>query len=274
VAISPDGSRAWVPSKKDNILLGGNRDKKPLNFQNTVRPIVSLLDLSTGSVDGDIDINDSDSPSAVAFVPRGDLAFVATQGNNTLHIFNVYSKTSQVFSVGLAPQGLAVNAAGTRLYVQNFLSRTIGVYDISGITNFTTSQASLLNTVVTVTTEKLTPAVLAGKRIFFDSSSRRMTSDGYMSCASCHLDGGHDGRVWDFTDRGEGFRRTTDLRGRSGVGHGPVHWTANHDEIQDFEHDIRGTFAGSGFILWRLRQISGNPPSRGSRTLTKSRDLP
>jgi hypothetical protein len=27
-----------------------------------------------------------------------------------------------------------------------------------------------------------------------------------------------------------------------------VHWTANFDEIQDFEHDIRGPFAGSGFL--------------------------
>ena len=30
--------------------------------------------------------------------------------------------------------------------------------------------------------------------------------DGYLSCATCHLDGGHDGRVWDFTGRGEGLR--------------------------------------------------------------------
>lgn len=59
---------------------------------------------------------------------------------------------------------------------------------------------------------------------------------------------GHDGRTWDFTDRGEGLRNTTDLRGRAGTGHGRVHWSANFDEIQDFENDIRTHFGGLGFL--------------------------
>ena len=248
VTISPDGSVALVPSKKDNIGRGTKRDGLSLNFQNTVRAIVSRLSLSSGTASQLIDINDADSPSAVAFIPRGDLAFVATQGTNTVHLVDVYSNTSQLFAVGLAPQGLAVDAAGTRLYVQNFMARTVGVYDISGMTNFTTGQATLLASIATVAGEKLTPPVLAGKQIFYDASTRRMNSDGYISCASCHVDGGHDGRVWDFSDRGEGFRRTVDLRGRSGVGHGPVHWTGNFDEIHDFENDIRGSFAGSGLM--------------------------
>ena len=29
---------------------------------------------------------------------------------------------------------------------------------------------------------------------------------------------------------------------------GKVHWSANFDEIQDFEHDIRGPFSGTGFL--------------------------
>src|SRR5262249_28453050 len=80
--------------------------------------------------------------------------------------------------------------------------------------------------------------------------------EGYVSCASCHFDGGQDGRVWDFTDRGEGFRNTTTLNGKAGMGQGLVHWSGNFDEIQDFEHDIRGRtvdgvrtgFGGIGFM--------------------------
>ncbi|MCG8462794.1 MAG: hypothetical protein MI919_41440, partial [Holophagales bacterium] len=70
----------------------------------------------------------------------------------------------------------------------------------------------------------------------------------YLSCASCHFDGGHDGRVWDFTQRGEGFRNTTALDGRAGMLHGNVHWTANFDEIQDFVNDIQNEFGGRGFL--------------------------
>ncbi|PCI26503.1 hypothetical protein COB52_05925, partial [Candidatus Kaiserbacteria bacterium] len=63
--------------------------------------------------------------------------------------------------------------------------------------------------------------------------------------------------VWDFTDRGEGLRNTTDLRGRSGMKHGRVHWTGNFDEIQDFENDMRGGFGGRGFLTnedWQATQ--------------------
>jgi len=54
--------------------------------------------------------------------------------------------------------------------------------------------------------------------------------------------------VWDFTQRGEGLRRTINLQGRQGMGHGRVHWTANFDELQDFENDIRSGFGGTGFL--------------------------
>ncbi|HLP40378.1 MAG TPA: hypothetical protein VK465_02620, partial [Fibrobacteria bacterium] len=69
-----------------------------------------------------------------------------------------------------------------------------------------------------------------------------------ISCAVCHLEGGTDARVWDFTDRGEGLRRTTTLIGKAGTGQGPLHWSANFDEVQDFEHDIRGPFKGEGLM--------------------------
>jgi hypothetical protein len=32
------------------------------------------------------------------------------------------------------------------------------------------------------------------------------------------------------------------------MGHGRVHWSANFDEIQDFEQDIRNAFGGTGFM--------------------------
>jgi large repetitive protein len=96
--------------------------------------------------------------------------------------------------------------------------------------------------------EVLPAEVLAGKRLFFHAEDPRISADGYLACASCHLDGGNDGRVWDFTQRGEGLRRSTTLKGRAGTGHGPLHWTANFDEVQDFEHDIREAFGGTGLM--------------------------
>jgi len=54
--------------------------------------------------------------------------------------------------------------------------------------------------------------------------------------------------TWNFTDRGEGVRNTTSLLGGRGDEGGMLHWTGNFDEVQDFEHDIRGAFGGTGFL--------------------------
>ena len=75
-----------------------------------------------------------------------------------------------------------------------------------------------------------------------------MSLESYLSCATCHTDGGTDHRVFDFTQRGEGLRNTIDLRGRSGTGHGNLHWSANFDEVHDFEIDIVEHFGGSGLL--------------------------
>jgi hypothetical protein len=69
-----------------------------------------------------------------------------------------------------------------------------------------------------------------------------------MSCATCHNDGGQDGRVWDLTGFGEGLRNTVNLRGRASVGQGYLHWSANFDELQDFEGQIRSLAGGTGLM--------------------------
>jgi cytochrome c peroxidase len=176
--------------------------------------------------------------------------FVATQGTNTVEVLDAYDNRliTGIPDTGLAPQALALGPDGRELYVQNFLSRTVAVYDVGGIVDSTTNTFRKLAEVRTVAAERLPAAVLKGKQVFYNAADARMARDGYLSCASCHLDGGQDGRVWDFTDRGEGLRRTISLLGRRGTGQGRVHWTGNFDEIQDFEHDMRAAFGGTGFL--------------------------
>jgi hypothetical protein len=46
---------------------------------------------------------------------------------------------------------------------------------------------------------------------------------------------------------GEGLRNTVSLRGRAGA-QGFLHWSANFDEVQDFEAQIRTLAGGSGLM--------------------------
>ena len=89
--------------------------------------------------------------------------------------------------------------------------------------------------------------MLKGKQLFYDARDTRLARESYLSCASCHNDGGHDGRVWDFTGLGEGLRNTVALNGRAGA-HGFQHWSGNFDEVQDFEGQIRSLAGGTGLM--------------------------
>jgi cytochrome c peroxidase len=283
IAISPDGTRAAVASKQDNIQRGLLYGVSDLTHETTVRAVVSFLDLVSNQELRNTrrDLDNSADPSALAYTPRGDLLLVALQGNNQVSAVDVLglapilgdntpgsTVTSPAviafeLATGLAPQGLLLDPASNRLFTQDFMGRSATVRDAAPllVENRTTLPALALSPVSTVATEPLAPEVLLGKRIFYNAADPRMSADSYISCASCHLDGGSDGRAWDFTGRGEGLRRTTDLRGRSGLGHGRVHWSGNFDEIQDFEHDIRGPFGGTGFLPLNPSQFATLHPS-------------
>lgn len=291
IAISPDGTRAAVVSKQDNIHRGEAFGVADLTHETSVRAVVSFLDLVTNAEirHARRDFDNSDSPSAVSFTPRGDALLVTLQGNNRLvgidmlgfqpvtgPVLNGATLTSPAVKildteVGLAPQGLLVDAESQRIFTQNFMGRSASVIDGAPLLSENSTSLQVIDTITTVAGEPLPLDVLLGKRIFYNAADPRMSADSYISCASCHIDGGHDGRVWDFTGRGEGLRRTTDLRGRGGMAHGNVHWSGNFDEIQDFEHDIRSAFGGLGFI--DDPDFPTNHPSPASAKAGLSADL-
>lgn len=254
IAIAPDGESLWTVGTKPNVergLLYG----PDLDDDNTVRAVAVQVDLGTNSAVRSIDLDNSDSPVALAFSPLGDYLFVALQGDDELVVLDAFELETAAglgslvtrLGTGAAPRGLCFDAATDQAFAQNFLGRSATAYELGELYASGDVQVPSAD-LTTATSEPLPAAVLAGKRIFHNARDPRMSAEGYLSCASCHVDAGHDNRVWDFTGRGEGLRRTPSLAGRSGTGHGNVHWTGNFDEIQDFEGDIRNAFGGSGFM--------------------------
>jgi len=249
-AISPDGSQAFVPSKQDNILRGGARDGLMLNFQSTVRAISSRIDMGLRREDllARVDHDNASVASAAAYDPLGVYLFVALETSREVAVLDAHHRNELMrIDVGRAPQGIVVSPDRRTLYVHNFMDRTIGVFDLSPLIDQGLASATPVATLETVGTERLSATVLQGKRLFYDARDTRLARDRYMSCASCHNDGGHDGRVWDLTSQGEGLRNTINLRGRGGA-QGHLHWSNNFDEIQDFEGQIRTLAGGSGLM--------------------------
>ncbi|MBX2872355.1 MAG: Ig-like domain-containing protein, partial [Saprospiraceae bacterium] len=250
IALSPDGQWAWLPSKKDNIQRGTLRDGLALEHDNTVRSIVSLVDLERQEerLGNRIDLDNSDRCHSASFNQYGDLLFLTLPGNNQVAVLDAYAgKEITRLITQNAPDACVFDPQTGRLFVRNYLSRSVSAFDIRRLER-SQEGIELLAEIPTVSEEPLSPEVLLGKQLFHHAGSMKLSAEGYMSCASCHLDGGQDGQTWDMSSLGEGFRNTIDLRGRAGVGEGRLHWSANFDEIHDFENQIRSLGAGTGLM--------------------------
>lgn len=273
--VSPDGLHAFVPSKQDNIARGTLRDGQNLDFQNSVRAVSSRVDLGLEAevLEERIDHDNASLASAAAFHPSGVYLFIALETSRQVAVIDAFDGTELFrIEVGRAPQGLAVSADGTRLFVQNFMDRTLGVVDLAPLVLFGELRTTALGAPESAGSEKLSNAVLRGKRLFYDARDPRLARDSYLSCASCHADGKQDGRVWDFTGMGEGLRNTISLVGRAG-GQGFLHWSANFDEVQDFEGQIRAFAGGTGLLSDADFNAGTRSQPLGDRKAGRSTDL-
>ena len=248
VVPTPDGRALVLPMAHSNHLRGAWRTGEDLLQDVTVRAVVTLVDpdADQDAVADRKQLDDRGRANAVAPSPFGDRLYVVHTGTRTVSILDRWTQNvvGSIPDVGRAPTGAVVSPDGDTLYVYAWLDREIRAYDVSGASTppAETGRWSLVDQ------EPLPVEELLGKQIFWDAADKRITRSGYISCANCHPDGDHDGVTWDFTDRGEGLRNTPTLLGRAGMAMGPVHWSANFDEIQDFENDMRGPFGGLGFL--------------------------
>jgi YVTN family beta-propeller protein len=186
----------------------------------------------------------------------GNLGF--TVDNDTTRYIDLNDPTNPSTSKGNAgknPQGIAINSAGTRAYVANFVSRNVSVVDLTTDT-----------VIATVPTSDLpvpgSPGEtnLVGAEMFFSSRGTfdaipgtnslrdRLSSEGWQSCASCHFKGLTDGVIWQFS---AGPRKSVPLnasfsphnRNQQRV----LNYSAIFDEIEDFEANIRNV-SGPGAL--------------------------
>jgi DNA-binding beta-propeller fold protein YncE len=251
LALSGDGAQLWYGGKKDNIARGRFREATDLSFETSMRALIGRIDTAAGSetVAQRRDLDNLGRVSALLLAPGDAVLFAAFENNRRVVALDPWDRSVLAEAeVGFAPQALALDPASGRLFVQNFLSRQVQALDAAALLAQGSGTLASLGSVASSASEPLSAQVLAGKRTFYDAADPRMGQDGYFSCAMCHLDGRDDGRTWDFTQLGEGLRNTTSLRGAAGLGHGLVHWSANFDEIQDFEIPIRNLFGGLGFM--------------------------
>ena len=135
-SVSPDGTGVWVVGTKPNVERGPLYGPD-LDDDNTVRAVLVRIDLATNTVTRTIDLDNSDSPSALAFSPLGDYLFVTLQGDNEVVALDAFELGSSTglgalvtrLETGRAPQGVCVDAATSRIFTQDFLGRSATAFE-------------------------------------------------------------------------------------------------------------------------------------------------
>ena len=271
IAVSPDGSEAWLP----HVLW--NFDHL-FQFQSTVFPAVSVLDLTPGAerelphrrkqLFKQIDLKDpvqkrfDGSPKTIivanpfdaAFSVDGSKVLVTLAGSEDLMVFDLATRdpitsgetqardavATQLLRhlPGANPRGLVV--VGQDIFVQNAMS-----LDVIQLRDGNTVEVVRDRFASLVATDPVAPELRTGMALFHSGNTDRntdfpMTGDFWMSCQSCHVDG------FNFTN-GYLYEATSlDKYRYARTGHGNLSKMIAGDFIGDYIRIIQGTQGGLG----------------------------
>ena len=248
--LDPAGKRAYLPQTRSNTT------NMQLVFDATVFPMVNVVDLTSQQVmraervSLDMGFRSVNMPFAVALDEAGRVLMVANAGSNDVSVIDLESEEQLArLEVGANPRGIVFDAQADLAYVNNVLDGTVSVIDMQKLAVVETFR---------ITEIPLDPQILLGKQVFNAARVPDLTTDRWVSCATCHLDGGMDGRTWlGFPD---GPRNTPAL---FGVGNTlPIHWSGDLDELQDVEGTFRVIQAGTGLVKGEMYDSLG-PPHAG-----------
>ncbi len=234
VIVGPDEQFAYLPQTKTNT------ENTAMVFDDTVFPVVNAVDLTTAQLSrsGRITLDTADEPVnmpfAAAISADASSVFIANAGSNDVSVIDLATgRGLGHIDVGANPRGIVMSLDGARVFVNNVLDGTLSVIDTDSLE---------VQQTIELTEIPLAPTVLLGKQLFNTSRGDEISRDGWISCATCHFDGMHDGRTWlGFPD---GPRNTPSLLGVSETL--PVHWSGDLDELADVELTVRAIQHGTG----------------------------
>lgn len=256
------------------IADGGNFPPNPDHPAKVILTAVDVHDPSSPSViyDGPGWDAQVSGPVDLAFSADGTTAWVLHEQSEDVVV--VPTNTPPVapggapplveIGVGQRPMGIVASPVGDLAYVANVLSRDVSVLDLAAGVELRRIAAT------PVTGAPFTATVQLGAELFHSSNRDEISQNRKLACASCHLNGEHDGRVWELQHLpgNHGPRATQTMAGVAATygpvdpatGWGQLHRSGDRDEVQDFEHTLQGPqMGGLGFLGGAVHPELGTP---------------
>ena len=276
IAISPDGTQAWLP----HVLWNFDH---PFQFQSTIFPAVSILSLTPGEEREEVELRkqlfkqiniiDNNNRSRIVSNPHdaefskdGKKVYITLAASEDLMVFDRSrassskkkrskrrkgkisqggAKVTQILRhiPGDNPKGLLIS--GDHLFVQNAMSQDVVSLHSGGNSSFARVKIDNPSYYKTVEQDPLNKSLRIGTTLFnsgntHESQEFPMTGDFWMSCNSCHLDG------FNFTNRYLVENRGENKYQNAVLGHGRLNKMVAGDVLKDYLRIIQDTQGGMG----------------------------
>lgn len=240
IEVHPIRNKLYLPHIRSRVTA--------VRGDGSIFPYVSVIDTNASEhkrrrrvpMDGFLGNLVTANPWEVTISADGRQFYVVFAGTDDMFACDVLDDDYREITVrkyirlGHNPRAVRVAPDGSMVYVYNALDFSVAAYDAMSLE---------LTKTIPVTSNPLGDDILRGKILFY-SALQPMVGRRWISCSSCHPDGEPDGRTW---HNPEGLRNTQWLAGMAWTH--PIHWSADRDEVQDFEHTIRGPLMqGRGLI--------------------------
>ena len=244
VILNPKRPKAYLPHIRSRVTAN--------HGSGSIFPYLSIVDTVDGEgkrrtripIDTVFSVQITSNAWEVGVSPDARQLYVVFAGTNDMFACNVIDDDYREIGLrkrivlGANPRAVRVSPDNETVYVYNALDFNVVAFD---------SESLQKKATIAVTENPLTDEILAGKKLFY-TALQPMASRRWISCSSCHPDGEPDGRTW---QNPEGLRNTQSLAGMKFTH--PIHWSADRDEVHDFEHTIRGPLMqGKGLIRGKV----------------------
>lgn len=233
-----------------HTLLGTDTPQPALDFESTAFPSLALFDeagkhertLTTDATDvpgidgafGDV----ISGPHAIAFTRDGAFALVADANSEDILVVDAEKRVESSLVrplPGKMPDGIVVSPDGTRAYVDERMSGDVAVLRLDR-SNGTLAVSVDGAPIARWTSDPMPPTLRFGAQLFQSANSTEypITTDHWIACATCHMEGRSDAVTWRFA---QGPRDTPSNAGGM-LGTGFLFRTADRNKVQDYWRTI------------------------------------
>ena len=255
VATRPGTGELWVA----HLMLGTDTAQPDLIFENTAFPSLSIVQAGTGIFETTLSTDAQDvpgidgsfgdvvsGPHAIAFTADGSLAIVVDTNSEDLLAVDANGRVEAALGrplPGHMPEGVALSADGSRAFVDERNTGDIAIVDIARGATGVTLAAESAAIARWGSADSMPPQMRLGQHLFYSANSDEypVTTNHWIACATCHLEGRSDAVTWRFA---QGPRDTPTNAGGT-IGSGFLFRTADRNQVQDYWHTVNVEQGGS-----------------------------